>query len=158
AAAIDANANGSGGSGGSTASGTGGTNDAGAMVSGDAAATPGKTDTLTIMAGGRPRVVIVHSPPNLPAPTALIFNLHGSAGTAAGQEAYSNMDQSADRLGFIAAYAQGDIPSGGGFVWNVPGQPLGDGSPIPAGSADDIAFFATAIASLEQSYPYPIDP
>jgi polyhydroxybutyrate depolymerase len=138
------------------AGGAGGASEAG-MDASDAADTPAKTETLTITTeGGRPRTVIVHSPPNLRDPTALIFNLHGSGGTAAGQEAYSNMDQRADELGFIAAYAQGDIASGVGFVWNVPGQPLGDGSPVPAGAADDIAFFAQAIASLEQRYP--VDP
>jgi polyhydroxybutyrate depolymerase len=123
---------------------------------GDAADLPAKTETLTIMAGGRPRTVIVHSPPHLRSPTALIFNLHGSGGTAADQESYSAMDQDADRLGFIAAYGQGDIVSGIGFVWNVPGVPLGDGSPVPAGAADDIDYFATAITSLEQRYP--VDP
>ena len=119
-------------------------------------ARPSKTETLTIMAGGRPRTVIVHSPPNLQSPAALIFNLHGSGGTAAAQEAYTNMDAAADRLGFIAAYAEGGISLGGGFAWNVPGQPLADGTAVPADAGDDVAFFAQAIASLEQSYP--IDP
>ncbi|HEY3595496.1 MAG TPA: hypothetical protein VGL13_16525, partial [Polyangiaceae bacterium] len=89
----------------------------------DAAYTPGpaKTETLTITAGGRPRTVILHTPANLTTPTALVFNLHGSGGTAADQESYTQMDRDADRLGFIAAYGQGDIASGAGFVWNVPG-------------------------------------
>jgi polyhydroxybutyrate depolymerase len=162
---------GAGAAGGATASGTGGatsatdaaigatggSSESDATASADAPDTPAKTETATIMTeGGRPRIVIVHSPPNLRGPAALVFNLHGSGGTAAAQESYSNMDASADRLGFIAAYGQGDIASGGGFVWNVPGQPLGDGSPVPAGAADDIAYFAQAIATLEQSYP--VDP
>lgn len=122
----------------------------------DAASTPAKTDTVTITAGGRARTVIVHSPPNLQRPTALVFNLHGSGGTAAAQEAYTNMDAAADRLGFVAAYAEGGIALGGGFAWNVPGQPLADGTSVPADASDDVAFFAQAIASLEGSYP--IDP
>ena len=115
-----------------------------------------KTETITVTAGGQPRIIIVHSPPNLNAPASLVFNLHGSGGTAADQEAFSGMDQAADARGFIAAYPQGAIALGGGFAWNVPGQPLVDGSAVPPGAADDVVFFAQAIAALAQRYP--VDP
>jgi polyhydroxybutyrate depolymerase len=86
----------------------------------------------------------------------LVFNLHGSGGTAADQEAFTVMDQVADTLGFVAAYGQGGIALGAGFVWNIPGQPLSGGGAVPPEAGDDAVYFAEAIAVIEQSYP--IDP
>jgi polyhydroxybutyrate depolymerase len=114
------------------------------------------TETLTILATGRPRIVVVHVPAGTKEPVALVLNMHGSGGTASDEEAAIGMDQAADANGFIVAYPQGGIPLGGGFAWNVPGQPLADGSSVPADAEDDAAFLAAAIASLERKYP--IDP
>jgi len=125
----------------------------------DAAAETGsvaKTETLTVMAGGQPRIIIVHSPPNPGGPVPLVFNLHGSGGTAADQEVFSGMDQAADALGFVAAYPQGAIALGSGFAWNVPGQPLSGGGAVPPDAADDVLFFAQTVAAIEQRYP--VDP
>jgi polyhydroxybutyrate depolymerase len=125
----------------------------------DAAAEAGgvaKTETITVMVGGQPRIIIVHSPPNLQGRVPLVFNLHGSGGTAADQEAFSGMDQAADARGFIAAYPQGAIALGSGFAWNVPGQPLSGGGAVPPDAADDVVFFAQAIEAIERSYP--VDP
>jgi polyhydroxybutyrate depolymerase len=108
------------------------------------------------MVAGNPRIVIVHSPANAASRLALVLNLHGSGGTAADQEASSGMDQAADAHGFFAAYPQGAIVLASGFAWNVPGQPLLGGQPVPPNAADDVAFIAQAIASIEQAYP--IDP
>jgi polyhydroxybutyrate depolymerase len=124
----------------------------GALESGGEA----KTATLTVTVAGEPRIVIVHSPANAPPPLALVLNLHGSGGSAADQEAYSGMDQAADAHGFLVAYPQGAIALGSGFAWNVPGQPLLGGQPVPPDAADDVAFIAQAIASIEEAYP--IDP
>jgi polyhydroxybutyrate depolymerase len=120
-------------------------------ASGDA-----KTVTLTVTVAGKPRIVIVHSPANAPPLLALVLNLHGSGGSAAGQEGSSGMDQAADAHGFLAAYPQGVIALASGFAWNVPGQPLLGGQPVPPDAADDVAFIAQAIAAIEQAYP--IDP
>lgn len=118
------------------------------------------TTTLGVAAGGVSRVVVVHTPGHTPGgaqgPLPLVLNLHGSGGTAADQEAYSGMDSVADGHGFVVAYPQGAISLGSGFAWNVPGQPLLGGQPVPAGAADDAAFLAAAIASIEQAYA--IDP
>jgi polyhydroxybutyrate depolymerase len=117
---------------------------------------PGGTTTLTIMAGGEPRIVIVHAPPGAEGPTALVVNMHGSGSTAAQQEALTGMDAAADADGFVAAYPQGAITEGTGFAWNVPNEPLLGGGPVPAGAADDETFLAQAITSIALAYP--IDP
>lgn len=100
-------------------------------------------ETLTFTTGGLPRVVILHVPGNLGV-APLVFELHGSGGVAAGQQAASHMDEVADREGFVVAYAQAGIPYAGGFQWHLPGEPLVGGDPEPEGP-DDVAFIAEAI-------------
>ena len=128
------------------------TQDIAALESGS----PARTETVTITVAGQPRTVIVHVPAGLAGPVALVLNMHGSGGTAADEEAFSGMDQAADANGFIVAYPQGAIALGAGFAWNVPGQPLSSGEPVPPDAADDVAFVAQAIVSIEQRYA--IDP
>ena len=116
--------------------------------------TPAHTDPVTLVIDGWTRSLMVHVPAGAGgAARALVFNLHGSGGTGAQQEAFSAMDAVADREGFIVAYPDAAIALGGGFVWNVPGQPLISGAAVPAGAADDVAFFAQAIVALAQRYP-----
>ncbi len=117
------------------------------------AATPGST-TLTLTIGGRQRVVIVHLPSGYSGSNKvpLVLNMHGSGSTAADQEAFTGMDATADSDGFIVAYPQGLIPSGAGFDWNVPGEPLVGGEAVPAGSADDVAFLTSLVGTLEHRY------
>jgi polyhydroxybutyrate depolymerase len=117
---------------------------------------PVRNETLTIVDQGRARTVVVHAPAHGPGLVPLVFSLHGSGGTAAGQRTYTNMDQSADAHGFIAAYPEGAIPVGAGFGWNVTGQVLTTGELPPPGSADDNAFFIHVIAVLSERYP--VDP
>jgi polyhydroxybutyrate depolymerase len=119
----------------------------------DGAEAPGATDTLTLTVRGRARTVIVHSPGGAPGPLALVLNLHGSGSNAADEETFSGMDRVADARGFVAAYPQGAVALGGGFAWNVPGQPLIGGQPVPADAADDVEFLGQAIALIEQRYP-----
>ena len=108
------------------------------------------TTTLHLQTGGRSRLVIVHTParPAGAAPSPLVLNLHGSGSTAAQQMAFTGMNATADADGFVVAYPQGDIVSGSGYDWNVPGVPLLGGKPVPTGSADDVAFLASAITQL----------
>ena len=102
---------------------------------------------------GQWRVVIVHVPGAAAgAALPLVLSLHGSGGTAAAQEAFTAMDAAADVAGFIVAYPQGALSIAGGFAWNVPGQPLVDGSSVPAGAQDDAVFIAQAIAFIEARY------
>jgi polyhydroxybutyrate depolymerase len=122
----------------------------------EAAAAP-HTDALTVPVEGQSRAVILHVPGGAGnAPLPLVFSLHGSGGSAAGQEAFTTMDAAADAAGFIVAYPQGALTVAGGFAWNVPGQPLVDGSSVPPGAQDDAVFIAQAIAFIEARYP--VDP
>ncbi|HET6149921.1 MAG TPA: PHB depolymerase family esterase [Polyangia bacterium] len=112
-----------------------------------------RTDDLTLTIHGHARHLIVHLPGgDATRALPLVFNLHGSGGTASGQQAYTAMDTLADAQGFIAAYPDGAVALGGGFAWNVPGQPLSGGGAVPPDAADDVAFFAQAIAILGQRY------
>jgi polyhydroxybutyrate depolymerase len=110
--------------------------------------------TLTRTIDGHVRTVIVHLPTGYvaTAKTPLVLNLHGSGSTASQQEAVSGMDATADADGFIVAYPQALIPSGAGFDWNVPGEPLLGGRAVPAGAADDISFLRHLVGRLEQRY------
>jgi len=114
---------------------------------------PPRTDDLMLTIDGHARHLIVHLPGgDLGTARPLVFNLHGSGGNAAGQQAYTGMDALADAQGFIVVYPDGAIDLGGGFAWNVPGQPLSGGGAVPPDAADDIAFFARAIAALTERY------
>jgi polyhydroxybutyrate depolymerase len=114
----------------------------------------GRSTTLRVAVARRPRTIIVHTPTDYTgrAPVALVLNLHGSGSTAAMQEAFTGMDATADTDGFVVAYPQGAIAGSTGFDWNVPGQPLVGGLPVPKGSPDDVAFVAQTITYLSQRY------
>ncbi len=119
---------------------------------GDGTALP-RSESLSLVAGGIPRHLIVHLPGGAATtPRPLVLNLHGSGGTAAQQEASIGMDAVAEAHQFIVAYPDAAIALGGGFAWNVPGQPLLGGGAVPPDAADDVAFFAQAIAFLQQRY------
>jgi polyhydroxybutyrate depolymerase len=109
---------------------------------------------ITPTVGGRVRTVIVHVPSSYNGTTRvpLVLNLHGSGSDAAGQEALSGMDSTADAEDFIVAYPQGLIPDGDGYDWNVPGVPLIGGRSVPAGAADDVAFLVQLVGLLEHRY------
>lgn len=108
---------------------------------------------ISVAAGGESRTVRVHAPRRASGPMPLVLNLHGSGGTAAGQEWVSGMDAAADAHVFLVAYPQGAVPMGGGFAWNVPGQPLVGGARVPSGAADDVDFIDRAIGALARAYP-----
>lgn len=119
---------------------------------GDGTALP-RTDSVSFTAGGVMRHLLVHLPGgSTTTPRALVLNLHGSGGNAAQQEASIGMDPIAEANQFIVAYPDAAIALGGGFAWNVPGQPLLGGGAVPADAADDVAFFAQALTFLEQRY------
>jgi len=113
---------------------------------------PGTT-TLSLPIGGRQRTVIVHVPPAaMGVALPLVLNMHGSGSDALQQEGFTGMDTAADAESFIVAYPQGAIPSGSGFDWNVPNEPLFGGAPPPAGSPNDVAFLMKLPSVLEQRY------
>ncbi len=114
-------------------------------------ASGGRTETVTVMVDGRARTVIAYVPAGVGSrEMPLVFNLHGSGATAADQRQASGMDRAADAHGFIAAYPQAAIALGAGFAWNVRGQPLAGGAPVPPDAADDTAFIAAAIVAIER--------
>jgi polyhydroxybutyrate depolymerase len=82
----------------------------------------------------------------------LVVNMHGSQSTALEQVGLTGMDATADADSFIVVYPQGDIPSGAGFEWNVPGQPLFGGAAVPADAPDDVSFIEQLVLILGQKY------
>jgi len=111
------------------------------------------TSTLRLTVAGVERLVILHVSAGDPSsPIPLVLNMHGSQSTAAEQEALTGMDATADADDFIVAYPQGAIPAGGGFEWNVPGQPLVGGSAVPTGSPDDVTFLEDVVSDIEHDH------
>ncbi|MGH3732811.1 MAG: alpha/beta hydrolase family esterase [Acidimicrobiales bacterium] len=115
---------------------------------------PGASTTLTLKVNGFSRTVIVHVPRDSSdtTPRALVFNLHGSGGTALDQELTTDMNKASNQDGFIVAYPQALIPLGKGFDWNVPNEPLVLGEAVPKGAANDIEFLAQLVGILESKY------
>lgn len=113
-----------------------------------------RVDDVSLAFAGRARTVIVHVPPGDAARRRLplVLDLHGSGSTAAQQERFGGMDAAADAHDFLVAYPQALIPDGRGFDLNVPGVPLVGGRPVPAGSADDVAFLTRLVPALERRY------
>jgi polyhydroxybutyrate depolymerase len=105
-------------------------------------------EPLVISVGGQDRIILVHLPAGAEGPVPLVINLHGSRFTAGQQETFSGMDATADAYGFIVAYPQAAIPSGHGFEWHVPGQPLFGGRAAPPDAPDDVKFIAAAVAAI----------
>ncbi len=110
--------------------------------------------TLHLTIGARARVVIVHVPNGYTGRTRipLVLNLHGSGSTAKEQEQFTGMDSAADHYGFMVAYPQGLIPSGTGFDWNVPNEPLLGGSFPPENAANDVEFLTSLVPDLANRY------
>jgi polyhydroxybutyrate depolymerase len=110
--------------------------------------------TLTLAIGGHSRLVVVHVPSGYRGTSrlALVLNMHGSGATAVDQELFSDMNTTADADGFIVAYPQGLIADGSGFDWNVPGEPLIGGAPVPSDAPNDVSFLTALVGVLEQRY------
>ncbi|WP_333769398.1 extracellular catalytic domain type 1 short-chain-length polyhydroxyalkanoate depolymerase [Streptomyces sp. IBSBF 2435] len=91
---------------------------------------------------GRTYQVLVHVPTRAAgARLPLVLDLHGSQSTGAGQLSYSNLAPTADANGFIVAAPTGVVPSGSGFIWNVPYV-------TPSGTRDDAGFLRQVIDTL----------
>jgi polyhydroxybutyrate depolymerase len=110
--------------------------------------TPGQTQRIVIPDTGR--AMLIHFPvgfdPARPAP--LLFAFHGSGENGAAVLRRSHLEATSDRHGFILAAPDGGIPSGGGFVWNIPGVPSVTGRMPDPGDANDVAFIEQAIGWL----------
>jgi polyhydroxybutyrate depolymerase len=113
-----------------------------------------KTAILSLKIDGINRTVIVHVPTTYTntSKLPLVLNLHGSGSTAAQQDVFSGMDETADEDNFIVAFPQALIPDGTGYDWNVPGVPLVGGRAVPAGSPNDVKFLTNLVGVLEHMY------
>jgi polyhydroxybutyrate depolymerase len=105
---------------------------------------PGATRRVPV--GDSGRSMLIHLPAGYDAhhPAPLVFLLHGSGGSGAAILAASGLIATADAHGFVVAAPDGGIPSGDGFVWNIPGVPSTSGRmPVPT-DADDVGFIRQA--------------
>jgi polyhydroxybutyrate depolymerase len=121
--------------------------------SGCGSSSPG-TAIISLKVNGLARTVIVHVPTGYTntSKIPLVLNLHGSGSTAAKQDIFSGMDETANTNDFIVVYPQGLIVDGTGFDWNVPGVPLTGGRAVPSGSPNDIKFLTSLVGVLEGKY------
>ncbi len=115
--------------------------------------TPGDV-TLQENQSGSMRKVLVHIPPSYSprTPTPIVLNLHGSGSGPARQEAFTAMDITSDKYGFIVAYPRGGIRAGSGYDWNIPGVPLFGGANSPAGAPNDVAFLSSLVPFLSTKF------
>lgn len=103
--------------------------------------------TFEFTHGGRERSYIVHVPRDtVTSRWPVLLNFHGGGSNAAGQQAYSRMDETADREGFLAVYPNGT----GNFrhhllTWNA-GHCCGYALKH---KVDDVAFVRALVDDLE---------
>lgn len=104
---------------------------------------PGETRRIAI--GDSGRSLLLHVPAKLHGKAPLVFLLHGSTGDGAGMLAQSQLEDTAERHGFLLAAPDGGIPAGKGYVWNIPGVPTVTGKVPGPDDPDDVAFIGKAI-------------
>jgi polyhydroxybutyrate depolymerase len=104
-------------------------------------------DMGEIVVGGQSRSYVLHVPPHLESPRALVINLHGGGGAAAGQQRISGYDAVADANGFIVVYPQGTSNN-----W-ADGRGATDPDRL---GVDDVGFVSALIDKLTAEYG--IDP
>ncbi len=106
-----------------------------------ASATGDPPGTLTF--GGVQRTYVLHVPPGVQRPTALVLNLHGGGQTGRKQAALTNYNAIADQHGWVVAY-----PDGIDLSWAD-----GRGASIPdRRGVDDVGFLSTLIARLTHDF------
>ena len=104
--------------------------------------------------GGGAREYLVHVPARAESGRKLpvVFNFHGGGSDAPAQKAYSQMDATADRHGFIVVYPQGIPPAPGQQslrTWNA-GKCCG---PAKRTDADDVGFTLAVLDDLAGRTP-----
>jgi polyhydroxybutyrate depolymerase len=109
---------------------------------------------FTIDFGGGAREYLVHVPTGTEPGKRLpvVFNFHGGGSDAPAQKAYSQMDATADRHGFVVVYPQGVPPAPGQQslrTWNA-GKCCG---PAKRTNADDVGFTFAVLDDLAKRTP-----
>jgi polyhydroxybutyrate depolymerase len=96
----------------------------------------------------RERSYIVHVPNDMViSPWPVVLNFHGAGSSAAGQQAYSGMDETADREGFLAVYPNGTSDAGNRLLtWNA-GTCCGYAL---RNKVDDVGFVRALVEDLEK--------
>lgn len=96
--------------------------------------------------GGLERVYWLHIPQNIQPNAPLVLVFHGYTGSAKGVMRYTQLNEIADREGFIVAYPQGTIDSRGETFFNV-------GYDFNADSlVDDVDYTRQLILKLHRDY------
>jgi polyhydroxybutyrate depolymerase len=109
---------------------------------------------FTIDFDGSAREYLVHVPAGAEPGKRLpvVFNFHGGGSDAPAQKAYSQMDATADRHGFVVVYPQGVPPAPGQQslrTWKA-GKCCG---PAKRTSADDVGFTFAVLDDLARRTP-----
>jgi polyhydroxybutyrate depolymerase len=109
---------------------------------------------FTVQFDGSPREYLVHVPSGTKqgARLPVVLNFHGGGSDAPAEKAYSQMDTTADRHGFIAVYPQGIPPAPGVAslrTWNA-GKCCG---PAKNTNADDVGFTLAVLDDLAGRTP-----
>jgi len=99
------------------------------------------------------RSYVLHVPPAVKEPAALVIVLHGGGGSAKSAIAQTGFDAEADKRGFITAYPEGTARSNGRFhTWNAGAC---CGIAVVRGM-DDVGFIRAMVAEIAAAYP--LDP
>ena len=89
------------------------------------------------------RHYLIHTPSNLPADAPLLFMLHSYMGSAEETQSATNLNQIADKHGFVVVYPQGVVDIVGSTHWNAK---------FTLSLTDDIGFLSNLASSIQQEY------
>jgi polyhydroxybutyrate depolymerase len=104
-------------------------------------------DQRVVNVGGAQRYYLLHVPPGIPNPAAVVLVFHGGGGRPDGIMRNTGFNEIADQNGFIVVYPAGTAqPSGRGGTWNI-------GGPQTVTSADDVDFVRAILRDLAAVVP-----
>jgi polyhydroxybutyrate depolymerase len=99
-----------------------------------------------VSVGGIQRYYLLHLPPGLAQPSAVVLVFHGGGGRPEGIMRRTGMNNLADQNQFIAVYPAGAERATGGKTWNI-------GGPLSASAADDVGFIRALLGDLKGRAP-----
>ena len=111
-----------------------------------------RTIALTDQGVSRPFLLFVPRGYQPRKPMPLLLDLHSSGSSGAAQLQVGDMEDAADRRGYVVVAPDGAVSyPGGGYAWNVPGVPLVSGSPVPAGTPNDEDYLLRVIRAAKRA-------